>query len=244
MDESYCAEYERLYRGHWWWRAREAILVRVLRRLHLKPGSAILDVGCGNALAFPALAEFGTVQGIEVDAKLLDASGPCRAKICTDALDSATYDDPLWRFDVITALDVVEHIEDDGAAVARMVGMLKPGGLVVITVPAFELLWDHHDEINLHYRRYTAPGLKRTLAGHGVELLELRYLFPSLFIPKLAVRLLNAGRTRKLTQHGIPRPWINRALERLCVLEDRSLGRLPVPFGTSVLAVARRTNLT
>ena len=204
MDETYRAEYERLYRAHWWWRARESILVGVLRRLRPKSGSAILDVGCGNALSFPALAEFGTVRGIEVDASLLDARGPYRRQISTDPLDSPVYDDPLWRFDVITALDVVEHIDDDRAAVARMAGMLTRGGYMIVTVPAFDLLWDHHDEINLHRRRYTAGSLKRTLAGLGVELLELRYLFRSLFIPKLAVRVLNARRARKVVQHGIP----------------------------------------
>jgi cyclopropane fatty-acyl-phospholipid synthase-like methyltransferase len=240
MDESYGAEYEQLYRAHWWWRAREAILVRVLRRLRPQPGSTILDVGCGNALSFPALAEFGTVRGIEVDVKLLDDTGPFREQISTDPLESAVYDDPRWRFDVITALDVVEHIDDDGAAVARMVGMLKCGGFMIITVPAFPLLWDHHDEINLHRRRYTAASVKRILGGQGVELLELRYLFRSLFIPKLGVCLWNAGRARKVAQHGMPGAMINVALERLCILEDRLLGRWPLPFGTSVLAVARK----
>jgi 2-polyprenyl-3-methyl-5-hydroxy-6-metoxy-1,4-benzoquinol methylase len=240
MDESYRGEYERLYREHWWWRARETILVGVLRRLRPKPCSKILDVGCGNALSFPALADFGSVRGIEVDPKLLDDAGPFRAQISTDPLGSAAYDDPRWRFDVITALDVVEHIDDDRGAVARMAGMLERGGWMIITVPAFESLWDHHDEINLHCRRYTAEGLKRTLTGHGVEILELRYLFRSLFLPKLAIRLLNAGRTRKLAQHRVPGPLVNRALEHMCILEDRLLGRLPLPFGTSVLAVVRK----
>jgi 2-polyprenyl-3-methyl-5-hydroxy-6-metoxy-1,4-benzoquinol methylase len=243
MDESYGAEYERLYHDHWWWRARESILVGVLRRLRPKPGSAILDVGCGNALSFPSLAEFGTVRGIEVEAKLLDDAGPFRAQISTDPLGSAAYDDPRWRFDVITALDVVEHIDDDRGAVARMVGMLERGGFLIITVPAFELLWDYHDEINFHRRRHTAGSVKRLLAGQGVELLELRYLFRWLFFPKLAVRILNGGRARKLAQHGVPGPLVNRVLERMCVLEDRLLGRLPVPVGTSVLAVARKPDV-
>ncbi len=242
MDETYRGEYERLYRTHWWWRARESILLGVLRRLRPKPGAAVLDVGCGNALSFPALKEFGTVRGIEVDPSLLDARGPFRAQISTDPLESALYDDPRWRFDVITALDVVEHIDDDRAAVARMAAMLRRGGLMIITVPAFGLLWDYHDDLNFHRRRYTAGSLKRTLAGHGVELLELRYLFRALFIPKLLVRLANAARTRKVAQHGLPAPWLNRALERLCILEDRLLRRLPLPFGTSVLAVAWKPN--
>jgi SAM-dependent methyltransferase len=240
MDATYRAEYERLYQSHWWWRARADILIRTLKRLGPRPPSAILDVGCGNALSFRALAEFGTVRGIEVDPRLLDDSGPFRTQISTEPLGSAVYDDPCWRFDMITALDVIEHIDDDRGAVAAMAGMLKPGGLMVITVPAFQLLWDHHDEINHHRRRYSARGLERVLPCHGIELLELRYLFPSLVVPKFAVRLVNAGRRRKVSQHGIPTAWINRALERLCVIEDRLLARLAFPLGTSVLAVARK----
>jgi SAM-dependent methyltransferase len=240
MDEAYRAEYEQLYRAHWWWRAREAILIGVLRRRQPRPGAAILDVGCGNALSFAALEEFGAVRGIEVDARLLDNSAPVRARISTEPLGSPVYDDPRWRFDVITALDVLEHIDDDRGALASMAGMLNPDGLMLITVPAFELLWDRHDEINHHRRRYTASGLKRCLLGCGVELLELRYLFRGLFIPKLLVRLWNTGRSRKVAQHAIPAPWVNRALERICMLEESILGRVPVPLGTSILAVAQR----
>ncbi len=236
MDATYRAEYERLYQSHWWWRAREDILIRTLKRLGARPPSAILDVGCGNALSFRALAEFGTVRGIEVDPRLLDDLGPFRTQISTEPLGSAVYDDPSWRFDMITALDVIEHIDDDQGAVAAMAGMLKPGGLMAITVPAFQLLWDHHDEINHHRRRYSARGLERVLPCQGLELLELRYLFPSLVIPKIMVRLVNAGRRRKVSQHGIPTDWINRALEALL----RHRGPIARPFALSAGHIGAR----
>jgi 2-polyprenyl-3-methyl-5-hydroxy-6-metoxy-1,4-benzoquinol methylase len=240
MEPSYGAQYARLYREHWWWRAREAVLLDLLRSLRPRPGSAILDVGCGDALSFPTLSEFGTVRGIEVDENLLDPSGPFRERISSRPLGDPAYDDPSWRFDLITALDVIEHIDDDRSAISSMAAMLRPGGLLVVTVPAFELLWDQHDEINDHRRRYTVTRLRRTLDVQGLGLLQVRYLFRALFIPKLLVRLVNAGRSRKVAQHGIPRPAINTALQHLCVLEDRLLRRLPVPFGTSVVGVARK----
>jgi SAM-dependent methyltransferase len=240
MDPSYGAHYARLYREHWWWRAREAILIDLLRSLRPRPVSAILDVGCGDAVSFPMLSEFGTVRGIEPDENLLDSAGPFRERISTRPLGDPVYDEPSWRFDLITALDVIEHIDDDRGAVSSMAAMLRPGGLLVVTVPAFNLLWDEHDEINHHCRRYTARLLRVTLEGHGLELLQVRYLFRALFVPKLLVRLVNARRSRKVAVHGVPRPAINTALERLCVLEDRLLRRLPLPFGTSVLGVARK----
>jgi SAM-dependent methyltransferase len=240
MEASYGAQYARLYREHWWWRAREVVILDVLRSLRPKPGSSILDVGCGDAVSFQALSEFGTVRGIEVDENLLDPSGPFRERISTRPLGDPIYDDPSWHFDLITALDVIEHIDDDRAAVSSIVAMLRPGGLLVVTVPAFEALWDEHDEINHHRRRYTATGLRKTLEGVGLDLLQVRYLFRGLFIPKLLVRLVNAGRTRKVAQNGIPRPAINTALRQLCVLENRLLQHVPVPFGTSVIGVARK----
>ena len=172
-----------------------------------KPGAAILDVGCGNALSFAALAEFGTVRGIEVDASLLDDTAPFRRADLDRAPGLSRYMMILaGGFDVITALDVLEHIDDDRHALASMSAMLDPGGLMVITVPAFEMLWDHHDEINHHRRRYTARRPEASLAGCGVDVIELRYLFRALFVPKLLVRLWNTGRTRKIAKHAIPRP--------------------------------------
>jgi SAM-dependent methyltransferase len=240
MESSYGARYARLYREHWWWRAREAVLLDLLRSLRPRPGSSILDVGCGDAVSFRALSEFGTVRGIEVDENLLDPSGPFRERISTRPLGDPVYDDPSWRFDLITALDVIEHIDDDRGAISSMAAMLRPGGLLVVTVPAFELLWDQHDKINGHRRRYTATRLRRILDGDGLGLLLVRYLFRVLFIPKLLVRLVNAARSRKVAQHGIPGPAINTALLHLCVLEDRLLRYVPVPFGTSVVGVARK----
>ena len=240
MEGDYGALYARLYREHWWWQAREAVLMETLRGLRPPPSSAILDVGCGDAMSFPALSAFGTVRGIEVDEGLLDPGGPFRDRISTRPLGDPVYDDPVWRFDLITALDVIEHIDDDRGAVTAMAAMLRPGGVVVVTVPAFELLWDHHDAINRHRRRYTAASLRRTLDVPGLELARLRYLFRTLFLPKLVVRLLNAGRDRKVAQHGIPVAAVNTAMRRVCVWEDRLLRRVPIPFGTSVMAMARK----
>jgi SAM-dependent methyltransferase len=240
MESNYGAQYARLYHEHWWWRAREAVLLDLLRSLRPQPRSTILDVGCGDAVSFQALSEFGTVRGIEVDENLLDPSGPFRERISTCPLGDPVYDDPSWRFDLITALDVIEHIDDDRDAISAMAAMLRPGGLLVVTVPAFEVLWDEHDEINNHRRRYTATRLRWTLDGQGLRLLQVRYLFRGLFVPKLLVRLVNAGRSRKAAQHGIPKPAINTALRHICVLEDRLFRRLPVPFGTSVIGVARK----
>lgn len=237
MDSAYGCIYEDLYRRHWWFRARERILVSVLRRLALPRPADILDVGCGNGLFFDELARFGDVRGIEVDESLVPQDSRHRDRIHRQPLGDPHY--AALQFDLITALDVIEHIEHDDQAVTDMLAMLRPGGKLVITVPASMLLWDQHDVINMHYRRYTAASLRRLLAGKG-RLLELRHLFHALFLPKYAFRTLNRLFDRKAVQHGMPTAPVNRLMETACLWEYFALARLRVPFGTSLLAIVEK----
>jgi len=121
----------------------------------------------------------------------------------------------------------------------EMFAMLRPGGKLVVTVPASMKLWDRHDEINGHYRRYSRSGLRELISGKG-RIVCLRYLFHALFAPKLAVKVLNACVSRGIPQHSIPPKPVNWSMKTLCVLEYRLLGRLRIPFGTSLLAVVEK----
>jgi len=234
VDAEYGRMYEELYRRHWWFRARERILRGVIDGLHLPHNADILDVGCGNGLFFEALGRYGRVRGIEVDRSLVPPDSPYR-----DRIDTAPLGEPCYagmQFDLITALDCIEHIEDDRKAVEDMVGMLRPGGKLLITVPASMMLWDHHDVINQHFRRYTAGSLRQLLAGRG-RLLDVRYLFHALFLPKLAVKTFNQWFHRDAIQHGMPATFVSKAMETACLLEHYALKPLRVPFGTSLIAV-------
>jgi 2-polyprenyl-3-methyl-5-hydroxy-6-metoxy-1,4-benzoquinol methylase len=239
MQNDYGRVYADLYRRHWWWRSRERMLMRVLRGLALpqREMCRILDVGCGDGLFFPKLREFGSVEGIEIDTSLLSEDNPDRALIQTKPLGDPVYAGKTY--DLITALDVVEHIEDDASAVRTMVSMLNPGGYLVMTVPAFMSLWDHHDEINQHYRRYTKRGVER-LFETPARLVDSRYLFHAVFVPKYLVSLVNKGRKKKVAQTAIPPRVVNAAMAGWCDAENAVTRPLRIPFGTSVLAVARR----
>jgi len=237
MQSSYGQTYAELYHRHWWWRSREWILLRIIAGLGLGRPAEILDVGCGDGLFLPRLSEFGEVRGIEVDTSVLRPDNPFRVRIHTRPLGDPEYGE--WRFDLITALDVLEHMEDDGRAVEQMLAMLKPQGRLLITVPAFMALWDHHDELNQHHRRYTVSSLRRLLAPR-CRIVLLRYLFHAIFLPKLVVKVANLARRRKMVQHAIPGPWVNRTMTALCKGEYALLNRFRIPFGTSVVAVVAR----
>jgi len=240
---AYAEQYAALYNGHWWWRAREALVLDALRALPLRADGEVLDVGCGDALSFPILEQFGRVRGIEVDEDLLDADGPYRERVHSEPLGSSAYDD--WRFDLITALDVIEHIEDDRAAAGHIARMLRPGGYLVLTVPAGPALWSSHDTNNHHYRRYRRAELRRLL-DRDFTVVDLRFMFNALYLPKRAAAWIEkAGRRRhgedhSLAQHQAFPRLLGAALRHYCVAEGRVARHLPVPFGSSLLAVAQR----
>ncbi len=236
MDPEYGARYRALYEHHWWWRAREAYIVELLARLAPAGGfGPILDVGCGDGLFFPQLSRFGEPEGIEVDAALVSDAGRARGQIHIGSFD--TDFEPPRRFGLITLLDVIEHLDDDAAALAHAARLLAPGGLLVVTVPAFRLLWTAHDDYNHHRRRYTRSLFAGAADRAGVEIREHRYLCHWLFPLKLLVRLKETLRAEAPAMPEVPSPGINRLFYRICRLEQRSWGRLAWPFGSSLLAV-------
>ncbi len=212
------------------------------RRLGPPDQVEILDVGCGDALFFPELARFGRVSGIEVDPEAVDLANPWSDRIRHEPAGHPRHRDWLGTFDLITALDVLEHIADDRRTVRDLVAMLRPGGHLILTVPALPILWDQHDVLNAHHRRYTRRLLQDLLEHTDLIIERVDYLFASLVAPKLAMAWLNRFRSRAVPQDEIPAGWVNRLLERV-LSWDAALGmRVRIPFGTSVLAIARRRN--
>lgn len=238
MDAEYGARYAELYRRHWWWRAREELLVRHIARLLAgRSAGEILDFGCGDGLLFPVLSRFGDPHGIEPDARLLDPAGPWRERIRTDALTP----DPAEtaRYGLIVTLDVLEHIAEPAPVVRELARRLRPGGWFIATVPAFQSLWTTHDDINHHVRRYRVAELESLVRGAGLEVVDARYFFTALAIAKWGV-----ARVERVI-HPTPRPAalpptpINALALAVSRLEQRLLGDAHPPFGSSALVIAR-----
>lgn len=237
MEADYSAAYARLYREHWWWRAREAILLEKLREiLRGSPGAKILDVGCGAGVFFNALEEFGAPEGIESDRAAVEQSGRWRDRIHVGELDDTFV--PGHAFDLILMLDVLEHVQSPDQVLRRAVDLLTPTGQILVTVPAFGWLWTSHDEINHHLRRYTAKEMRRLMSRAGLSVDETCYLFQSLVLPKLLVRVKEALAPSGGGLPRTPAPAINAALQAWFRSEHVIAGWLP--FGSSVMAVARR----
>jgi ubiquinone/menaquinone biosynthesis C-methylase UbiE len=242
-------EYERMYRfedTYWWFVARRRLIVSLLETYSPADGSQkVLDIGCGTGAMLDMLQPFGTVVGADFAPQALSF---CRAR----------GDYPLARadvrrlpfadnsFDAVTAMDVIEHIDDDKAASAEIFRVLRPGGRLFVTVPAYAFLWSEHDEALHHYRRYTAPHLKDVFQRVGFHVDHLSYTVSSLFPPIAAYRFLSAllpkkrGNNEKKADLVPVSERVNAALLALCDWETRLVRRTALPFGVTVVSVAEK----
>jgi SAM-dependent methyltransferase len=234
VERRYADSYRRLFEEHWWWRAREDVILWSLRRLPLSGSPPyILDVGCGDGLFFSQLERFGRVEGIETDGGVVAPSTEHRARIHVQPFDDRFA--PGRKFSLITMFDVLEHFEDRVATLRRAVGLLAPGGRLLITVPAFMSLWTAHDEFNHHHVRYS----KRTFADDarraGVRIESMRYFFVWPAAVKLMVRAWERLASGDPEPAKVPPAAVNRLLYRACLIEER-IGRVvPFPFGSSLI---------
>jgi SAM-dependent methyltransferase len=237
MDAQYAAVYPELYRHHWWWRAREEILLRKIRSILGGVRNArILDVGCGAGLFFDALEQFGRPEGIESDRAAVAQSGKWKDHITVGELDD--FYKPPAPFDLILMLDVLEHIPNPDQLLRRAAAVLAPNGRILVTTPAFKWLWTTHDELNHHVTRYTAGEMRTTVHRAGLVTLENGYMFQSLVVPKLIVRVKEALTSAPAHVPRIPPPALNRAIQAWFRQEYAVAGWLP--FGGSLLTIAAR----
>jgi SAM-dependent methyltransferase len=233
---------------HWWFVARRRIFLSVLDR-YLKDGSAaprrILDVGCGTGTMLTYLARYGEAEGIDVDA---DAIQYCRERGLTRVSQAGADRLPFAddTFGLVTALDVIEHIDDDRAALQEVRRVLHPGGSFLVAVPAYRFLWGRQDDINLHKRRYLARELRERLRTAGFEVVRLSYINAVLFPAIAALRLVRHVLPKPENVQSdftvpAPRP-LNFLLGHVFAAERFVVKQFDIPFGVSIMALAQKPN--
>lgn len=221
----------------------------------LLPGNSdfrILDVGCGAGNMIHHLSRYGQVKGLDIDARPVKVARQRGYDVDQfDATQPLPFDP--GSFGAITALDVIEHNEDDLAILADSYRVLKPGGHIIITVPALMWLWSHNDDINAHVRRYTAGELKQKLAQAGFEVRRVTY--NNFFVFPLAAALILLRRSAKsqpeLASHHLDEaeyqvemepasPLVNTILTQVGKVEAGLLRHVNLPIGTSLIGVGRK----
>lgn len=238
--------YDFLYKqelSHWWYRGRRQLIHALFGEFLGERKSEkleILDVGCGAGILMSELERYGSVHGIDVSELAVEY---CKKRglpnVSIDDLAKLSFSDA--RFDVVIALDVLEHIEKDAQAVSEIKRVLKPGGTVIIFVPAFMALWGEADEMGRHFRRYRKPELLKLLRDAGFTIERSSYFNTILFLPIFFVRFVSRtlGLMQKI-EFKETNPIVNRILTAVFAFEIWLLSFLSMPFGVSALAVAKK----
>lgn len=225
---------------HWWFAARRRIIARMLRRLDLPADARILEIGCGSGGNLEMLRAFGHLEAIEFD----DAARAVARERSDIAIGRGALPDGLPEFaapfDLVVMLDVLEHVERDEQSLGRLIGLLKPGGHLMLTVPAFRFLWSAHDTFHHHYRRYRRGPLRRMLEQAGFDLDYAGYfntfLFPLVAGARLLDRVMGGGDPQAGLK--VPAAPLNAVLREIFALERLIVPVLPLPFGVSLLIIA------
>lgn len=235
-------EYQRMFEQedtYWWFLGRRRLVFDLIRRYVHTPEPRILDVGCGTGAMASDLTKVGSVVASDLSEHALGFSRRRNlASLC--CADAMRLPFRSGSFDIVVALDLLEHLPDDRAAAAEFRRVLAPEGWLFVTVPAYRFLWSGHDLALMHYRRYTARDVDRLLSAAGFRLRKLSYavtvLFPIVWLVRQREKRLAKPQS---SVRPLPGP-LNSLLKGVMAVENACLRYTSLPFGVSVVAVACR----
>jgi len=232
----------RVEQAHWWYTGRRKILAGFVEQICREVTDRrprILDVGCGTGANLLMLSEYGEAEGVDISE---DALAFCRErgldKVRLGAGEKLPYED--GTFDLVTAFDVVEHMNDDLAGLREMRRVLRPGGRALLFVPTFMFLWGLQDDVSNHRRRYRLPQLRRLLEQAGFEIERTTYANITFFLPILVMRqLMRLTGVKAESENNINVTALNGVLGSVFGAESWLLKFMNLPFGVSGLCIAR-----
>ncbi len=244
MQQHTYAIMNRVEDSHWWYVGRRTILESFLEQIVQSPKSKvqspkILDVGCGTGGNLEMLTKFGAAEGVDVSDEALEFCKSKGLKAHKGLAESLPFADE--SFDVVTALDVVEHLDDDVAGLKEMYRVLKTGGKTLIFVPAFMWLWGVQDDVSNHRIRYTKKQIVERLQKAGFEIERATYANWTFFAPILAGRtLMKLTGIKPESENNVNVSALNGVFGKLFSSERFWLKNFDFPFGVSIVIVAKK----
>src|SRR5262245_9377381 len=243
MDAFLYDEFYRIERTHWWSVGMRGVFRMLLTdALRGVTTPSLLDIGCGTGIALEELGGYARVYGVDLVWAALAYSRERDRTVPLVQADVTRLPIAAGRMDAVLAFDVIEHLEDDVAALREIRRALRPGGVALVNVPAFPSLWSAKDTANHHRRRYRRADLERALAAAGFQVERITYTNALLFPPIWCARQLQRFSRKEWNSDAEyhPATWVNRTLLGLLRLERGMLRVVDLPVGTSVTCVARR----
>lgn len=244
MEIEYEKKYHEVERDNWWFVSRRRFLLDALKTI--PKDSKILDIGCSSGVFLKELEGIGfdmeQLYGIDISEKAIDncKNNGLQNVFVMDAQKITLTE----KFDVIVASDCLEHLQDDTQAIKNWCHLLQTGGLMYVFVPAFQSLWSSHDEVNMHYRRYTNKELKNKLQSENLTVLKSSYWNFFLFVPLYFFRKIDTVLSRNKKKEGqiIDGTITNLFLLQLLLFENWLLKFINFPFGVSTFCIAKKVN--
>jgi len=244
MQHDFYSEYSEIEDTHWWFRGRREIFRRLLAPI-AATRLRVLDIGFGTGAMLTFLARYGDVIGMDMS---LEAVRFARTRCAYPLLlgDIRRLPIAARSVDLVTAFDIIEHVEDDAAAFAELARVCRPGGHVLVTVPAFQFLWGNQDIVSHHRRRYTLAALGSCIEAAGLVPRRLSYfnaiLFPVVAAVRVARRLRGERKGEVKSDFTMTKPgFVNDALTRIFAAEAGWLARHRLPMGVSLVCLAERS---
>jgi len=227
---------------YWWHVGRNHIIDKQVQKISgSRSDLNILNVGSGTGGTVQVLEKSGNVINVDVSKEALEflrKRGYKGKLLKGGALPIAEK-----SVDLLAALDVLEHIEDDDGALKDWLRVLKPGGAMILTVPAYQWLWSQHDVINSHYRRYVRRVLRKKLINAGFEIEKSSYAIVFSFPLVVLARFISKAKKVDIDNYssfvGVP-PFLNSFFIKLLKAEASSHQIVNYPFGTSILCICRK----
>ncbi len=249
MDEQHLMnddEFERNYKieSTYWWNVGRFKIIESFTRRYIKPSprDRMVDLGCGTGATTSWLLKFGKIKGVDSSSKAL---AYCKKRGLKDLTlsDMEKLKLPSHSFDAAFALDILEHVKNDQKAIAEIYRILKPGGRLLVTSPAYQWLWSEHDEVCHHQRRYTLSQIVGQLNAAGFEVQRKSYCIVFPFFPLVALIHFRSWfkKDKKIMMSIVPLPALfNQALIFLLGMESFLLRFFDTPFGVSVICLAQK----
>lgn len=239
MDPNEIAKMHQLEDDHWWFQGKKYLIETILDQTYIPPGR-FLDIGCGTGVFLRTLEKRGTAYGLDLSEQALSY---CQRDGCRLLVRAAGGGLPFKdnSFSLVTLLDMIEHVDNDSEVLRGAYRICRPGGVVVVTVPAFSFLWGRHDDAHHHKKRYVRTQLRDIGISAGFTLEKLTYTNFFIFVPVLLRRIISrkASSSKESDLRHTPK-LINETLKWIYRLEAFYLKKADFPWGVSLLMILRK----